>query len=78
MLDIQLADQRSAWDMHADGSYIQRRPAPRASVKDRRGAHETLIEIAEKRRASAVAREQKKVRDKLFKQFRKRLNKNID
>jgi polyphosphate kinase len=28
ILDIMLADQRQAWDMQSDGSYIQRQPAP--------------------------------------------------
>ena len=28
ILDLQLADNCKAWDMQADGSYVQRRPAP--------------------------------------------------
>ncbi len=77
MINVQLADRRSAWDMDANGAYRQRVPAPNASAKERLGSHETLIRVAEKRRASALSREQKKVRDKLYKQFRKRLNKNL-
>ncbi|HSU82350.1 MAG TPA: RNA degradosome polyphosphate kinase, partial [Thermoanaerobaculia bacterium] len=28
ILDLQLADNCKAWDMHSDGSYVQRRPSP--------------------------------------------------
>ncbi len=78
MLDIQIADQRSGWEMNADGSYTQRMPSPGSRGKRRLGSHDTLIGVAEKRRAAARSREQKKVRDKLVKQFRKRLNKSND
>lgn len=43
MLEVMLADQRQAWDMHADGTYTQRTPADLntgASV----GTHRTLME----------------------------------
>ena len=46
MLDIQLADQRSAWDMQSDGSYVQRRPQ---APEQEKGSHQLLIELAEKR-----------------------------
>ena len=46
VLDCQGADQRSAWDMQPDGSYIQRRPAEGASSE---GTHQMLIAQAEKR-----------------------------
>ncbi len=45
-LDTQLNDTRSAWDMQADGSYIQRRPA---EGMEQRGSQEILIALAEKR-----------------------------
>jgi len=46
ILDIQLNDRRSAWDMQPDGSYIQRTPDDTdAGV----GSHEQLIELAVKR-----------------------------
>jgi len=46
ILDIQLNDMRSAWDMHADGTYTQRMPAEGVEA---RGSQELLIELAEKR-----------------------------
>jgi polyphosphate kinase len=46
LLDAQLNDTRSAWDMQPDGSYLQRRPA---DGSDQRGSQEILIELAEKR-----------------------------
>jgi polyphosphate kinase len=45
-LDIQWNDRRSAWEMQADGSYIQRRPAP---GEESRTCHQLLVELAEKR-----------------------------
>ncbi|MCG8425767.1 MAG: polyphosphate kinase 1 [Chromatiales bacterium] len=46
ILDTQLNDQRSAWDMQPDGSYIQRQPASDDQVT---GSQELLIQAAEKR-----------------------------
>ena len=46
-LDIQLTDQRSAWEMQPDGGYIQRRGG------DQSGSHEKLIRQAEKRLSDA-------------------------
>ena len=45
ILDTQLADQRSAWDMLPDGTYTQRRPAD----GDGDGSHRLLIARAKKR-----------------------------
>ncbi|MCI5223318.1 MAG: polyphosphate kinase 1 [Candidatus Electrothrix sp. AR4] len=50
ILDVQLADQRSAWEMQADGSYIQR--DGKGSAKQV-GSHEILIRKAEKRLSHA-------------------------
>ncbi len=45
ILDLMLEDQRQAWDMHTDGSYVQRRPthpdAPQA-----RGSQQRLMDLA--------------------------------
>ena len=49
ILDVQLADQRSAWEMQADGRYIQR------TGKHEKGSHEILIKKAEKRLSDAQA-----------------------
>jgi len=50
MIDVQLGDRRSAWDMQPDGTYVQRQPAP---GEDERGSQEILIDLARKRARSA-------------------------
>lgn len=52
ILETQLNDRRSAWDMQPDGSYVQRTPA---EGDDERGAQEALIAMAQKR-ARATSR----------------------
>ena len=47
-LDILLNDQRSAWDMHSDGSYVQRNGGPEAE-----GTHQQMIKWVEGRFAEA-------------------------
>ncbi|MCU0894304.1 MAG: phospholipase D-like domain-containing protein, partial [Rhodospirillales bacterium] len=46
ILETQLADHRSAWDMQPDGSYIQRRPR---GGQAHRGCQDVLIVAAERR-----------------------------
>ena len=46
VLDTQLNDRRSAWEMQADGTYVQRRPSPDAKVVS---SQEVLIADAERR-----------------------------
>jgi polyphosphate kinase len=50
ILDAQLNDRRSAWDMQPDGSYIQRTPG---EGDDPRGSQQILIELAERRQREA-------------------------
>ncbi len=50
MLDVQLGDNRSAWEMQPDGSYVQRR-AKRGQRAV--GAQEVLVDRAEKRGSEA-------------------------
>jgi polyphosphate kinase len=50
ILDIQLNDRRSAWDMQSDGTYIQRMPG---EGDNPRGSQQILIELAEKRQKEA-------------------------
>ncbi len=50
ILDVQLKDQRSAWDMQSDGSYVQRMPG---DGDDPRGAQQILIDLAEQRQKEA-------------------------
>jgi polyphosphate kinase len=46
MLDIQLNDQRSGWDMQPDGDYVQRQPRTEA---EQVGSQQRLIELATER-----------------------------
>lgn len=50
IIDLQLVDRRGAWEMQADGTYIQRKPEHR---EEKRSAQEILIEKSEKRLAEA-------------------------
>jgi polyphosphate kinase len=68
ILDVQLADQRSAWDMQPDGTYVQRRPAD----ENAKGAQETLMGVAERRLAAAAEHKEKKMRARLADHFRRR------
>lgn len=59
MLDVQLNDRRSAWEMQADGSYLQR---VAGEGEDQRSCHELLIALAEQRQKKAARLKKKKVR----------------
>ncbi len=48
IFDLQLKDTRSGWDMHADGSYVQRKAG-----RTRNGSQQKLISSANKRDAEA-------------------------
>ncbi|RLB56948.1 MAG: RNA degradosome polyphosphate kinase, partial [Deltaproteobacteria bacterium] len=50
ILDTQLADQRSVWDMQSDGTYVQRKPKKGSRA---RSCQEIFIEAAETRRKQA-------------------------
>lgn len=50
ILDINLNDHRSAWDMQSDGAYIQRQP----KGKDIRGCQERLMDLAKQREEAAL------------------------
>ncbi|MFQ6024026.1 MAG: polyphosphate kinase 1 [Acidiferrobacterales bacterium] len=45
MLDTNLADRRSAWEMRANGTYVQRQPRD----GDSKGSQEVLIQLADER-----------------------------
>ena len=72
ILDVQLGDQRSAWDMQPDGTYVQRTPAD-DNIK---GAQEILAGVAEKRLAAAGKHKEKKIRSRLLSHFQWRLRAN--
>ncbi|QYZ67558.1 MAG: polyphosphate kinase 1 [Gammaproteobacteria bacterium (ex Lamellibrachia satsuma)] len=70
ILDVQLSDQRSAWDMLADGNYVQRKPADNEKSLN---AQETLIGVAKRRLAAAKRHKEKRMREKLVNHFQYRL-----
>jgi polyphosphate kinase len=59
VLDVQLNDRRSAWDMQPDGRYVQRMPT---EDHDPRGAQQILIDLAERRRKEAQRLKKRKPR----------------
>jgi polyphosphate kinase len=69
ILDVQLADQRTAWDMDSEGRYTQRQPADDKA----RGAQQTLIGVADKRLAAAAKHKEKTLRSRLLSHFEHRL-----
>ncbi len=46
ILDIHINDQRLAWEMRPDGTYVQRTPS---NVRDNVGSHQMLINLADQR-----------------------------
>ena len=64
ILDVQLSNQRSGWDMQADGTYIQRKASGRA---EQAGSQEILIQQAGKRLADAQRMSKKKNKKKIVK-----------
>jgi polyphosphate kinase len=71
MLEIQLSNKRSVWDMHANGDYTLRPVLPE---DDPRSCQEILIELAESRFIAKAKHHQKMFRKKLkqFEQYLKR------
>lgn len=59
LLDLQLGDQRSAWEMQPDGSYVQRRPPEGTAAI---GCQQALIEWAETRQREATRLRRRKPR----------------
>lgn len=61
ILDTQINDQRSAWEMQSDGSFVQRQPSSEAEAI---GCQQLLIQSAEKRskQAAKVVKGKKKRR----------------
>ena len=57
ILEVQLGDQRSVWDMGSDGSYLQRNDSEKQV-----GCQQTLLEAAEKRRFEATRLRKRKPR----------------
>jgi len=59
ILEVQLNNRRSVWDMQPDGAYVQRRPA---EGEDARGAQEILIDLAAQRHKTAKRLKKRKPR----------------
>ncbi|APG26764.1 RNA degradosome polyphosphate kinase [Syntrophotalea acetylenivorans] len=57
MLETQWHDQRCAWDMQEDGSYIQRQPKP---DEDHPGSQELTIQAAKKRKNDVMRQKERK------------------
>ena len=59
MLEVQLGDRRSAWELQSDGSYVRRTPG---SADDPRSSQERLIELAAQRVQDASRLRRRKTR----------------
>jgi len=57
ILDVQLNDRRSAWDMQPDGSYVQRIPG---EDDDPRSSQQMLMDLAERRQKEALRLKKRK------------------
>ncbi len=53
ILDMMLADNRQAWDLHPDGNWTQRRPAP---GEPDRGTQQHLMDLTTQRTQRAAAK----------------------
>ena len=69
VIDVQLSNKRSVWDMQSDGSYIQRLPEKN---DDQRSVHEILITMAEDRLAASPLAKKKKSKKRSKGEGRKR------
>ena len=49
ILDVSLRDERQAWDLQSDGTYVQRRPSPSTDGPSAAGTHAWLMEISRRR-----------------------------
>ncbi len=68
ILDVQLKDRRSAWEMQPDGNYIQLQPTARG---EQLSSQEQLIALAAKRLAEARRLSKKKRKKKIAKRKNK-------
>jgi polyphosphate kinase len=49
ILEVTRHDQRQAWDLQPDGTYVQRRPAPGATGPETLGTHAVLTQLTRQR-----------------------------
>jgi polyphosphate kinase len=59
IINLHLDDQRSAWDMRSDGTYVQRRPID----EDAGGCQQQLIAAADRRHKEAKRLKRRKPRN---------------
>jgi polyphosphate kinase len=59
IIDVQLQNKRSSWEMQSDGTYTQRQPG---KEDDPRSVHEILITMAESRLAASPMAKKKKTK----------------
>lgn len=69
IIDVQIHNKRSVWDMQSDGSYIQRKPGPKDETLT---VQEILIGLAEKRLAASSFGKKKKMKKSSKRAARKR------
>jgi polyphosphate kinase len=67
ILDVQLSNQRSVWEMQSDGGYIQRKPQ---DEQHQMGVQETLIALAEKRFRDVMQGKKHKISKKIKMRYR--------
>jgi polyphosphate kinase len=61
LFDTHLADQRSAWDMQPDGSYVQRMSQETSASES---SHSQLIAMTERRQKEMLKQKSKKAKNK--------------
>lgn len=66
IFNVQENDDRSAWDMQADGTYIQRMPKTEQGIK---GSQNILMEVADKRQKASGKLKRLKSRGKSKKEY---------
>jgi len=71
ILDVQLNNKRSSWDMQSDGTYTQRQPG---KEDDPRSVHEILIALAESRLAASPMAKKKKTKKRRSKSNARKRN----
>jgi polyphosphate kinase len=52
-LQVMLADQRQAWQMQSDGTYVQRMPGPQTTELEAMGSQQALMELTRRRHGTA-------------------------
>ncbi|MBE0586031.1 MAG: RNA degradosome polyphosphate kinase, partial [Desulfofustis sp.] len=59
IIDVQLTNKRSVWEMQPDGNYVKRQPGEK---DDPRTVQEIMIDLAEKRLATSPFAKKNRIR----------------